>query len=145
MTLLLTIFIWNISWLLSGFEPRTRACSSPSAASRSVKMTCALWHLAQHAKLEKIWSRGSKLCIHRGKKSHVLKHSGSQFGLKETRLLKKKFKKGLSASCFIVKILNLYIILVCTHFYHTSFRYLSITSNPFIACYIRHKKYRINQ
>ena len=32
----------------------------------------------------------------------------------------------------IVKILNLYIILLCTHWYHTSFQYLSIP-NCFIA------------
>ena len=37
----------------------------------------------------------------------------------------------------IVKILNLYIILLCTHLYHSSFQYLSINCNAFIACYIR--------
>ena len=36
----------------------------------------------------------------------------------------------------IVKILNLFIILLCTHLYHTSLWYLSITCNAFIACYI---------
>ena len=35
----------------------------------------------------------------------------------------------------IVKILNLYIILLCTNLYHFSFQYLSITCNAFIACY----------
>ena len=44
---------------------------------------------------------------------------------------------------FIVKIQNLYIILLCTYLYHTSFRYLSITCNTFIAHDIRHKKYLI--
>ena len=44
----------------------------------------------------------------------------------------------------IVKILNLYIILLCTHLYHTSFQYLSITCNAFIACYIRCKKILVN-
>ena len=44
----------------------------------------------------------------------------------------------------IVKILNLYIILLCTHLYHSSFQYLSITFNAFIACYIRHKKYSVS-
>ena len=34
---------------------------------------------------------------------------------------------------FIIKILNLYIILLCTHLYQTSFRYLFITCNAFIA------------
>ena len=32
---------------------------------------------------------------------------------------------GRGFNCFIVKILNLYILLLCTHLYHTSFRYLS--------------------
>ena len=36
-------------------------------------------------------------------------------------------------------ILNLCIILLRTHLYHTSFWYLSITCNAFIACYIRRK------
>ena len=40
----------------------------------------------------------------------------------------------------IVKVLNLYIILLCTHLYHTSFQLLSSNCNAFIACYIRHKK-----
>ena len=35
----------------------------------------------------------------------------------------------------IVKILNIYIMLSCTHLYHF-FRYLSITCNAFIACYV---------
>ena len=43
--------------------------------------------------------------------------------------------------CSIVKILNLDIILLCTHLYHTSFRYLSSACNAFIACYFRYKKY----
>ena len=37
-------------------------------------------------------------------------------------------KAGLNFISEIVKILNLYIILLCTHLYHTSFRYLSITN-----------------
>ena len=32
----------------------------------------------------------------------------------------------------IVKILNLYIILLCTHLYHPSFQHLSITRNAFM-------------
>ena len=40
-------------------------------------------------------------------------------------------------SMIIVKILNIYIMLSCTHLYHTSFQYLSSTCNAFIACYIR--------
>ena len=40
----------------------------------------------------------------------------------------------------IVKILNLYIILLWTHLYHPSFQYLSISCNAFIACYNRSKK-----
>ena len=59
-------------------------------------------------------------------------------------------KKSLTLSSFpvckkchlsgwnIVKILNIFIMLSCTHLYHSSFRYLSITCNTFIACYIRH-------
>ena len=42
----------------------------------------------------------------------------------------------------IVKILNLYIILLCTHL-SLFFQYLSITCNAFITCYIRRKKYLI--
>ena len=30
---------------------------------------------------------------------------------------------------------------LCIHLYHTSFRYLSITCNAYISCYIRCKKY----
>ena len=37
----------------------------------------------------------------------------------------------------------LFIIILCTHLYHSSFQYLSITRNAFIACYIRRKKYLI--
>ena len=44
-------------------------------------------------------------------------------------------------SYHIVKILNLSIILLCTHLYHTSYQYLSITCNAFNACFIRCKKY----
>ena len=44
---------------------------------------------------------------------------------------------------FFIKILNLYIIILCTHLYRTSFQYLSITCNAFIACYIRCNKYVI--
>ena len=44
---------------------------------------------------------------------------------------------------FIIKILNLFIIILYTHLYHNSFQYLSITWNAFIACYIRCKKYLI--
>ena len=45
----------------------------------------------------------------------------------------------------IVKILNLYIIILWTHLYLSSFQYLSITCscNAFIACYIRRKKYSV--
>ena len=41
----------------------------------------------------------------------------------------------------MVKILNLYIILFFTHLYHTSFQYLPITCNAFIACDIKSKTY----
>ena len=47
--------------------------------------------------------------------------------------------KQITQVC-IVKILKLYIILLCTHLYHTSFQLLSSNCNAFIACYIRHKK-----
>ena len=40
----------------------------------------------------------------------------------------------------ISRILNIYIILLCTHLYHTSFRYLSITCIACIACHIKCKK-----
>ena len=36
-----------------------------------------------------------------------------------------------------------YIILLCTHLYNTSVRYLSITCNVLIVCYIRCKKFII--
>ena len=39
----------------------------------------------------------------------------------------------------IVKIMSLYIILLCTHLHHTSFQYLSNTCNAFNPCYIRRK------
>ena len=35
----------------------------------------------------------------------------------------------------------MYISLLCTHLYHHSFHYLSITCNAFIGCYIRRMKY----
>ena len=37
------------------------------------------------------------------------------------------------------------IILLCTHLYLSSFQYLSITCNAFIACYIIRKKYLIGK
>ena len=37
----------------------------------------------------------------------------------------------------IIKILNIYIMPLCTHLYHTSFQYLFCTCNGFIAYYIR--------
>ena len=40
----------------------------------------------------------------------------------------------------IIKILNLYIILLCTHLYNTYFQYLSSTCNAFVACYNRRRK-----
>ena len=40
----------------------------------------------------------------------------------------------------IVKKLNIYIMLLCAHFCHSSFWYLSITCNTIIACYIRRQK-----
>ena len=43
---------------------------------------------------------------------------------------------------FIVKILNLYIILLCTHLYQTSFQYLSITCNASIAFVVFIFKFR---
>ena len=45
---------------------------------------------------------------------------------------------------YIVKILNIYIMLSCTHLYHTSFQYLSSPCNACIACYIRRLKYTLN-
>ena len=54
---------------------------------------------------------------------------------------KQSFYKGFTFTRLaIIKILNLYIIISCTHVYHHSFQYLSITCitcNAFIACYIR--------
>ena len=43
----------------------------------------------------------------------------------------------------IVKILNIYIMLSCTHSYHSSFQYLFITYNAFIAFYNRRYEYLI--
>ena len=40
----------------------------------------------------------------------------------------------------IIKILNLYIILLCTHLYNTYFQFLSSTCNAFVACYNRRGK-----
>ena len=59
--------------------------------------------------------------------------------LSKTRLVKESGYCFFFLNCIftIVKILNIYIMLSCTHLYHSSFRYLSITCNAFIACYIR--------
>ena len=58
-------------------------------------------------------------------------------------LRRKECKKW--KECVVQLIVKKYnIILLCTHLYHTSFLYLSITCNAFIACYIRCKKYLIS-
>ena len=64
-------------------------------------------------------------------------------GTIQSLFLRHKIPVSAIAEGLIVKILNIYIMLACTHLYHTSFQYLYITCNVFIACYIRHYKYLI--
>ena len=65
--------------------PSTTTTWRPASISSAVRTASTLWQVAQHAKLEKNRSSGSKLCIHIGKKFQFCKHVGNQWDLENIK------------------------------------------------------------